>query len=118
MQDKQKNGIIQVVFPTFDFIVCASDNFECSVTPGADSGKPVLWKLHETEKFTTISFPDKFQNKLAISRLQCQMLQDMMLPPMPRSQLNDHQPFSFLLDSQCHCISLFNAIYVHEATYF
>ena len=55
---KGKNGNIQVVFPTFQFTVCASENFECSVTPGSKLGKPVLWKPQESSKITSISLPD------------------------------------------------------------
>ena len=59
-----KNGVIQDMFPTFSFNVKASENFECSVTPGKDSGKPVLWQPSEHGKITDITVPNRFQIKL------------------------------------------------------
>lgn len=66
-----KDGKLNISFPTFNFHVTASANFEFHVTPGKGSQKPILWKPEE-QNINNITIKTKL-------KIQC-MWQKAILP--------------------------------------
>ena len=57
------NGIIKISYPTFQFDVLGSENFEFNILPGKSSNKPVLWKPAPENQITEISSMDSVKIK-------------------------------------------------------